>query len=189
MAQGYVEFNTKATGVWAPVYLPDPGTIGVFKQGNTTTGVPAGTTAYLGGFVIGSGFTAELWGGPVGGDMKLLATTTFKTVTVAALAGTVVAKNVEVLGVNSTQTGQFQVKAYSNEGGTINSWAAALADGARVLHGESKVFTCVVGSGPPGTPTKLVGLESFNLAVVPEPSVIALGVLGVGALVLFRRRK
>jgi hypothetical protein len=34
----------------------------------------------------------------------------------------------------------------------------------------------------------LSGLQSFNLRVVPEPSTIALGVLGAAAL-LYRRRK
>jgi hypothetical protein len=40
---------------------------------------------------------------------------------------------------------------------------------------------------PSPTDTLMVNLRAF--AVVPEPSTIALGVLGLGALLLFRRRK
>jgi MYXO-CTERM domain-containing protein len=34
----------------------------------------------------------------------------------------------------------------------------------------------------------MVGLQAFTVGV-PEPSSIALGLLGLGAIVLFRRRK
>jgi hypothetical protein len=42
---------------------------------------------------------------------------------------------------------------------------------------------------PPNSPTDflMTGFRAF--AVVPEPSAIALGVLGLGALLMFRRRK
>ena len=39
-----------------------------------------------------------------------------------------------------------------------------------------------------GPVTILTGLQSFGLYVVPEPSIIALGALGLGALVLRRRK-
>jgi hypothetical protein len=44
---------------------------------------------------------------------------------------------------------------------------------------------------PPGTPLNLVaaGLTGFQMEILPEPSVIALGALGAGALLLLRRRK
>jgi hypothetical protein len=38
--------------------------------------------------------------------------------------------------------------------------------------------------GPPNTD----GIRSFQLTIVPEPSLIALGVLGLGALLLRRRK-
>jgi len=53
--------------------------------------------------------------------------------------------------------------------------------------GESQPFSVVVGGGTL-PPSNLVGLTSFVVTSVPEPSVIALGVLGASAL-LFRRRK
>jgi len=41
--------------------------------------------------------------------------------------------------------------------------------------------------GPPGTPPNLVGIQGFSL-IVPEPSTMALGLLGAAALMLRRRR-
>ena len=59
---------------------------------------------------------------------------------------------------------------------------------AASVRGESSVFSVATGGAgsPPSLPANLVGLTSFNL--VPEPSTIALGVLGAAAL-LIRRRK
>jgi hypothetical protein len=72
----------------------------------------------------------------------------------------------------------------------LRAWVGAdFASAAQ--KGESAPFT-VAGlggtpaSGPPLTPPNLNGLQSFP--IVPEPSTIALGVLGAAAL-LIRRRK
>lgn len=58
------------------------------------------------------------------------------------------------------------------------------------IKGESGTITIeeLGGDGsPPTLPANLVGLQSFSL--VPEPSTIALGVLGAAALLFARRRK
>jgi hypothetical protein len=41
---------------------------------------------------------------------------------------------------------------------------------------------------PPGTPVNLVGLQGFQMEVIPEPSTWALLALGLGALALRRRK-
>lgn len=60
--------------------------------------------------------------------------------------------------------------------------------------GESKPFDQTLGGPksdpnlPADLPTNMTNFQGFNLQVIPEPSVLALGALGAAAL-LFRRRK
>jgi len=75
-------------------------------------------------------------------------------------------------------------------------YAAALAGGGEAGKGIIQLITLGnPNSVPPGTPTSLTNpggsdtpFQRFGV-VVPEPSSIALGLLGLGAIVLFRRRK
>jgi hypothetical protein len=92
------------------------------------------------------------------------------------------------------------VAAWYNMGGTITSLAAAQAAG--VPNGESTVVL-VSGLGEPAsvetasaghtaqptTPTEPYGLQSFSLAATPEPSTIAMGVMGACAFLARRRKK
>lgn len=89
----------------------------------------------------------------------------------------------------------FQVRAWESAyGATYEAAVAAPAQNGRLaLRGESNKFLVTTGNPnatPPGTATRLdtSGLLGFTV-VVPEPSVIALGLLGAGALLLLRRRK
>jgi hypothetical protein len=50
-------------------------------------------------------------------------------------------------------------------------------------------FSFVQGASIPPSPTDTLLVNMRAFAVVPEPSTVALGVLGLGALLLFRRRK
>jgi len=83
----------------------------------------------------------------------------------------------------------------------IRVWTATFADYAAAAgaeRGKGIIQTITLGnpnSVPPGTPTSLVApggtdtpFQRFGI-IVPEPSSIALGLLGLGAIVLFRRRK
>jgi hypothetical protein len=83
-----------------------------------------------------------------------------------------------------------QIRAWEARLG--NDWRAAQAgDG---LFGQTDVRQVTLG--PPSGPgtvvwssTDLTKFQAINLTVVPEPSTIALAVLGLGSLLLFRRRK
>jgi MYXO-CTERM domain-containing protein len=75
---------------------------------------------------------------------------------------------------------QVQVKAWEAAKGT--SYEAAKAAGGK--YGSSELVSVKVATAP-DLPPDLVGLQSFS--VVPEPSVMALGVLGAAALLLRRR--
>lgn len=91
----------------------------------------------------------------------------------------------------------FQVRAWETAYG--QTWQAAIgapAQGGRLaLAGTSNIFKVATGnpsSVPPGTPGSLNGvggMVGFFMVPVPEPSVIGLGLLGVGALLVLRRRK
>jgi hypothetical protein len=53
--------------------------------------------------------------------------------------------------------------------------------------GASNPVTVTLAEAP-ALPQDLVGLQSFSVAIIPEPSTMALGLLGIGALMLRRRR-
>jgi hypothetical protein len=192
--QGLINFNNRVTGaggVVAPVYGPQAGSPTQVIQGNATTN--GGNQTYTGPLLLGTGFTAELWGGPAGtaeGSLVLISDVRFRTTT--SFAGFIQppASAPSVPGVPGGSQATFQLRAWDNQGGTLTSWAQALAAwqaGSTAL-GSSSLFTPPALVEPPGTPPNLVGLTSFNLTLVPEPSVIALGALGLGALLLRRRK-
>ncbi len=74
-----------------------------------------------------------------------------------------------------------EMRAWEAAKGT--SYEAALAAGG--MFGSSNPITLTVAVAP-NTPPDMVGLTSFSL--VPEPSTMALGVMGAAALFLRRRR-
>jgi len=198
-AQGQMVFNTRVTGtIVVPVYMPQLADPLQEVHGQSAAGFPVGTTVYTGGVLpatSGARFTAQLFGGPLGTDDAALApmlpTTTFRTAT--SLAGFVNPPATVALldSVAPNTSARMQMRVWDNQGGTVTSWADAvrIAAGGNLLIGDSLSFDTPVLGGGSTPPANLIGLTSFNLHFVPEPSVIALGVLGVGALVLFRRRK
>jgi hypothetical protein len=119
----------------------------------------------------------------VGGvDTPLSPTTPFRTGNAAAFFTEITSFAVQ--GVQPGESASFKVRAW--QGGS--TWETAL------YRGESAVFTAgPLGGNPPGgglpvTAPTPDALQSFTLTLVPEPSTMALGVLGAAAL-LFRRRK
>jgi hypothetical protein len=197
---GSVFFNNRYVSgigapIVAPIYGPEPGSPTRVIRGNATTN--GGTMTYTGPLLIGTGFTAALFGGPSGindensPSLAFVQSATFRTTpnTAGFFIAPTAAQNVP--GTTAGAFGTFQLRAWDNHAGTVTTWAAAMAD-PTVAKGSSSLFTPSFPLGgltsPPTTPPGLQGLTSFNLAVVPEPGVIALGVLGLGALLLRRRK-
>jgi len=199
--QGSITFNNGVPGaVVAPIFGPgsDPlqaviGNTGAASQG-APAGVPAGTAVYTGAPLSGNNYFAQLWGGVAGtADGALVPLQTVagadiilnfrtasgqlglvKTVTTAAV----------VNGVPAGEVARVQLRVWEARGGA--TWAEVIANpDPTVLRATSPSFDLKLAASP----VNPVGLVSFNIHQVPEPSVIALGVLGVGALLLFRRRK
>jgi len=179
----------------APIYGPEPLNPTAIIRGNATTN--GGAATYTGPLLLGTGFTAALFGGAAGivdensQSLAFVQSSTFRTTTTTAgfLIALTAAQNVP--GTLAGGFGTFQLRAWDNRGGTVATWADALAN-PLIAQGSSALFTPTFPLGgltsPPTTPPGLQGLTSFNLHVVPEPGVIALGVLGLGALFLRRRK-
>lgn len=212
--QGQIFFDNRANpagtpgsfpgAVVAPIYNVDAANPFQKKQGNTSTGVPVGNVTYGGSLLFNDpthSYTATLWarnsaavtGTDDQNNLALIGTTVMRTTTSGTSAGRVaaLAANPVVPDVapGTPDRATFQVRVWDSRGGTIQTWDQVLADPG-IARGYSTLFTVPYSlTSGINTPPNLEGLTSFQLFIVPEPSVIALGVLGAGCLFLLRRRK
>jgi hypothetical protein len=187
-AQGTIIFgNHILNSVVAPVYGPDPHapsliapTIGVWQSPwSIWPGPPLAAAEQV---------TVQLWGGP---DASSLAPVPGAVATIAVQGFfPTLSTPVTIAGLPPLSTAQLQVRAWQNQGGTITSWdqAYAAALGGTEEIGQSVVFPSQPLGGGITPPPNLVGLTSFNIHTIPEPSTWALGCLGAALLLLFRRR-
>jgi len=141
----------------------------------------------------GTDYSVQLLLSGAGGSLTpLTPTSTFNAPGVGAAAISSqywAAKTVDIAGHFAGESLSFVVQAWKTSLGTYD---AAKASGGG--WGTSDPFAVVIGgassdpSSPPSTPANLTTLKSFTIAPIPEPSIIALGVLGASALFLRRRK-
>jgi hypothetical protein len=172
-AQGTINFNNRVTpNIDAPVWAPN---------GTGTTGAGSiGATAQL-FLVTGSGASAVYT--PIGQS------TTFRAATAANPLLNAYINPIQSMIVNGSAPG-------STINVALRTWTGASFDAAKLgagAWGESNVIPVTLGGEvvpgqPAATPGQLTGLTAFTMTAVPEPSTIALGILGAAAL-LYRRRK
>jgi len=99
---------------------------------------------------------------------------------------------VRVEGITpSGGVGWFQVRAWETAFGADYATASRVVG---ALVGTSSILRVDTGdptTQPPGAATTLIsaGLRTFMVYPVPEPTAIALGLLGLGSLLLLRRSK
>jgi len=153
-----------------------------FSNKDSTAGVAArfvlpgeAGTGTLSG--VGTDFTVQLLGGPKGSlesQLKPLdpSSTTFRGAAGTTLAGYVTPVTVTVPGVD------------------VNGSADVLVKVTGPGYSYSKVFNVPsLGGGAITPPTLPMGSTALALTQVPEPTVLALGALGLGAMMMIRRRK
>lgn len=139
----------------------------------------------------GTGYTAQLYGGPAGAAesalVPLTPTTTFRTGNGAGYVTP--AGSVTVTGVPGGQTASIQIRVWNNNGGAITSFEQALEQGKSEVYQIANLGD--PNASPPGVPVDPVGFgtgQTFKTQLIPEPTTIALGVLGAAALFLRRRK-
>src|ERR1035441_9781229 len=202
-AQGTIIFNNRVVGnVITRIYAP-LATAPFFSQiGNGTADTTAGATSWAGFTLIGNLGTAGLYqgattfaqllgaggnGAPEASLVPSGPTTTFRT---GAGAGWVAGTTTTLQGVAAdAAAATIEMVAWDNTTGLYPTWTQASAawKSGLIAAGESGRFN-VGPVGGTGTPAFMIGAQSFNLYLVPEPSTFALAGLGLAALVAFRRR-
>jgi hypothetical protein len=188
LAQGQVRWGNNFTGVTrAPIFgVEATGDAARVIRGNNAAGLPVGTSVYTGALLQGTGFTIAMF---FGNDSTPRGVNTFRTGTAAGL--TTLLTVTDDTRPPGTSGFNVQFRAWDNRGGQITSWSQVMADPS-IPQGVSDPFTIgALGgvSGPSVFPVPdTTGIRSFNLTMVPEPSLIALGALGLGALLLRRRK-
>jgi hypothetical protein len=204
-------FNTDfQVTVWSP-QLASPGTS---QTGNGATDLPAGTQTYtgtpLGGsatgatsasdFANGNLWSVELYAAPGAGDaassLTGVAGTTSTLYTTPGNAGLWTGtQTATIAGAAVSSQATLQIRAWYNGSGTYTTYEAALA--ANVPTGQSTTGSEALGGNQitppdlpgPGNPGVTGGITSFSLTSIPEPSTIALGVIGASAFLMRLRRK
>ena len=135
--------------------------------------MPGGSPA-----VSDAAFKAQIYAGAEGtavGSLKAVpGTTSFRTGNAAGYLNPI---DLAIPGIAAGAKATLVVRAYN--GASFESSS---------IFGTSNPITVTLGGAgtPPGPGAELVGLQSFTL--VPEPSTIALGILGAAALLLRRRK-
>jgi hypothetical protein len=192
LAQGLFQWGNNIQNiVRAPIYGVDPANPTEMRMGNTAEGLPAGTQTYAGPLLAGTGFTAAIYTSDYPVEMLAnnthIQSATFGSGPNAGLITSHVTSDPN--RPPGTAGVCYQFRAWDNQGGTVTSWAQVMAAGGMIASGVSDVyvFASPLSTGPNGQPDTAL-IRSFQLTVVPEPSLIALGVLGLGTF-LFRRRK
>lgn len=132
----------------------------------------------------GSLFMGQLYAGVDKGALTAIGVpVAFRT---GAGAGYITGGDIAVPGIAPGAAAWVQLRAWETAKGS--SFEASSAAGG--FAGSSVAVQINLGGTgtPPGPGQSITGLQSFAVTVIPEPSTIALGLLGVAGL-LIRRRK
>lgn len=186
-------FATLAALLFAASAFGQGGTLNFVNKVGTTVdarvfyaGSATPTPAVGGGTTADTQMVAQLWvtgggtkTGPVGDPIPFRNSGAGTGYWVGAT------RDLNDMGVAANGSATVKVVAWSTALGATYDAAKAKGQGG---FGESAAITVATGGGL-NPPASMVGLQGFNIAaIVPEPSIAALGLLGAG-LLLIRRKK
>jgi len=162
-----------------------------FGQGtfafSSTVGNPGDNTISIksSGAPADSPYQAELAAG-VGTTLASL--TLYPSTITPVTGGYIFGPNVALTGVAAGSTVAFDILVWNPADGA--TFAAAVAKGGATILGSSGVVQGYVtgGSGSPPAVAPNPAFGPFSLAAAPEPTTLALGAMGLGALLLRRRK-
>jgi hypothetical protein len=167
-------------------------------QGPNSALVNPGTTVYDTGSELGAGYSLQLLGAVGSGDALSTLTPQGSPITTWYTAGAGLpgfwnsGVNVAITGSSVGGTATVAIGAWNNEGGTVNSLAAAQAAGDPWGVSTTGNIASLGGAGgsPPGAlPSTITSFSLATTTVVPEPSTVALGVIGASTFLMRLRRK
>lgn len=217
--QGEIAWQDGQSGYDIAIISPNPANPSVEQTGQTSWDLPSGSATYGGGWIGGGaapgggvGATTTFMGvnytqnanfevgvyldsspSAVMSDITTgspLATTGIESGGNAGLYGN--GATLTATDPNSTSSAYVGIAAWYTGGGSVPSYAAAVAahDPAGYVVSTSAAPVGAAPS-PAGNLQGGYGLTSFSLATqaIPEPSTIALGIMGASALMLRLRRR
>jgi len=162
-AQGSVTFNNRTGAGDAPIFAPD---------GVTGAGSIPGMVAELD--LVGGTATAPTY--------TSIGTTPFRG-TSGLAAQFITGVDLNVAGVAAGAPANFVIRAYNG-----TSYDTSLTRGQSGVVAVPALGGLPPNGSPPVPTPDLSGLTAFTTVTTPEPSTIALGVLGAAALLLRRRK-
>ena len=162
---------------------------GVLGQGtvNFQTIVPGSIDAQVltaAGVGAGSDYFGQLFAGPTADSLAAMGAP--RPFTGQGYFGP---QSVTIDNISAGGAAFVQLRAWAAANGS--TWDAATSQALYEAGMSPTLSMTATGdptASPPGTPVNLVGLQGFQMEVIPEPSTWALLALGLGALALRRRK-
>ena len=151
-----------------------------FNNYKSALGIEALVTTGDGTLLSGDdGWVGQMYGSIDGAMTAVGEPVLFRT---GGRAGRITGGAVTVNGLGGVAV-DMEMRAWNtNDGATYDE-----AEQAFGAVGISNTINVQLGVAP-APPGDLLGLEAFTVAAIPEPSTMALGLLGIGALLIRRRR-
>jgi hypothetical protein len=155
-------------------------------------GVVGGRAFDSGGAALSGNFLSDILFTPTTGSSAATASASFGS---GAFLGYVVDGTVAVLGGGLGASGTYVQRAWD---GAFSSYAAAVSAGAaygnsfdHALPGQTGIAPAITLSNPSASPATVGGntVGHADFALVPEPTTMVLGLMGLGSLVAARRRQ